>query len=205
MPKTGIAIAALFVLLFLSACGVQEGKEDRTHTEEAAQKTTATQAEAGPAIGTAAPIDMALVNAGGESRKIADIAGENGTVLVFFRSADWCGFCKAQLKELQGIADDVAAQGYTLSAISYDTPEIQKEFAQQEGLTFTVLSDKGSKMIDAFGIRDPAGHETKYDGYPYASIFVLDTDGTVKARTVSTDYKVRPTNAQITAMLDSGE
>ena len=42
----------------------------------------------GPQVGQRA-IDFRLVDQAGRTRTLAGIAGRNGTMLVFFRSADW--------------------------------------------------------------------------------------------------------------------
>ena len=203
MSKFLSALLAAATAAILPGCSSEEPSEPKPDIIAELKAKAAEQEWPGPEVGTKAPIDLALTNASGEKRKIANLAGENGTVLVFFRSADWCGYCKTQLKTLQGIAEDVRDKGYTLTAVSYDTPEIQKEFAEKNGLTYTMLSDKDSKMIDAFGIRDRKGVGSKYEGYPYASIYILDPSGTIKSRDISLDFKVRPTNKQVMDMIAS--
>ncbi|MEX2273036.1 MAG: hypothetical protein WD690_16295 [Vicinamibacterales bacterium] len=42
----------------------------------------------GPAVGAAAPA-FSLVDQHGRTRTLASVAGPKGTMLVFFRSADW--------------------------------------------------------------------------------------------------------------------
>ena len=186
----------------LAACS----SADKTEQKNAATGTD-TQISAanqpGPAIGEKLPLNIDLVDADGEVRKIAEIMSQNGAVLVFFRSADWCGYCKSQLSQMENIAAEVAKRGYTLAAISYDSPEILKSFAKDKELTFPMLSDTNSKMIDELKIRDPQYTEGKAVGVPYPSIFVADRNGTVKARSVSLDYKIRPTNEEVLELIDS--
>lgn len=201
MSKLPSTLAAAASIAILSGCGSEEPTETKPDIAAELKAKAAAQELPGPDVGTKAPIDMALTNGAGERQKIANIAGENGTVLVFFRSADWCGYCKTQLKTLQGIAGEVEDKGYTLAAVSYDPPEVQQDFAKKQGLTYTMLSDGDSKMIDAFGIRDRKGRGSKYEGYPYASIYVLDPAGNIMARDVSLDFKVRPTNEQVMEMI----
>jgi len=52
--------------------------------------------------------------------------GQKGLVLFFFRSADWCPFCQAQMMDLNTAVAGMESRGYKLAGISYDTPEIQK-------------------------------------------------------------------------------
>ena len=70
-------------------------------------------------------------------------------------------------------------------------------------LRYEMLSDQPSAVIDAFGLRDPQYTEGRAIGVPYASVFVVDKDGTIIAKAVSGDYKKRPTNEQILTLVDS--
>jgi hypothetical protein len=57
--------------------------------------------------------------------------------------------------ELQGRVKDLQEQGLGLATISYDGPEVIEAFAKQNGITYTMLSDKGSAVIDRYGILNP--------------------------------------------------
>ena len=207
-PFQTLCFAALSAAA-LAACSNADNtaSQDAVATQNAADASptagSAAGVQPGPAIGEALPLNIELVDAGGQPRKIGDMLSQNGAVLVFFRSADWCGYCKSQLAQLENIAADVAARGYTLAAISYDDPATLRAFVQKDGLTYAMLSDQGSKMIDTLKIRDPQYTEGKAVGVPYPSIFVVDRDGTVTARSVSLDYKVRPTNDEVMDLLRS--
>jgi peroxiredoxin len=56
----------------------------------------------------------------GQSRSLASLTGPKGLMLVFYRSADWCPYCKTQLAELQARTADLANNGIGLAAVSYD-------------------------------------------------------------------------------------
>lgn len=160
----------------------------------------ATVASAAPQITTGKRIPAGFVarDTMGKVRDLASISGPKGSVLVFFRSAKWCPYCQAQLKELDALRAPLAAKGYKLAAISYDTPAILADFGKRQNIGYTLLSDEGSKMIDAFGLRDPAYDKSSFAyGVPKATVLVLGRDGTVKQMFVTADYKVRPSNATI--------
>jgi peroxiredoxin len=156
----------------------------------------------GPAVGTPVPA-LAAKDSKGAPRDLASIEGKKGVVLVFFRSTRWCPFCQHQLIDLKAVQAPLAARGYTLAAISYDAPDALATFAEKQGVTYTLLSDEGSKMIDAYKLRDPqyAPHSFA-DGVPKPSIFVLDRAGVVRAKLAEEGYKVRPDNAAILAAVD---
>ena len=64
--------------------------------------------ELGPLVGMAAPDIGTRVDQTGKPRALADLMGRNGLVLMFFRSADWCPYCQAQLIDVNGGAAEIA-------------------------------------------------------------------------------------------------
>lgn len=160
--------------------------------------------EAGIEVGSKAPIEMELQDSNGEPTSLAGQMGENGIILVLVRSADWCPFCKAQLVRTQDVHAAITGKGYALASLSYDPPEILAGFAAQEEITYAMLSDPGSQMIDALGLRDPQYAEGSFAyGVPRATILILANDGTVKGKYVAADYRSRPSNEDVLEMLDN--
>ena len=158
--------------------------------------------EVGIALGAKAPIAMPLRDSAGQPTSLAQKMGPNGMVLFLVRSADWCPFCKAQLIRTNTIRSAVASQGYALASLSYDKPDTLAGFAATKGLGYMLLSDQGSKMIDALGLRDPQYPADSFAyGVPHPTILVLAPDGSVKAKYVSADYRSRPSNDDVLAML----
>lgn len=159
-------------------------------------------AQAAPevSVGARAPVTLSVKDTSGKSRTLASLAGRSGTVLVFFRSARWCPYCQAQLKDLKALQGPLAQRGYSLAALSYDPPAALAQFASKGGVGYTLVSDEGSTVIDAFGLRDPSYPKGNFaHGVPRASIIVLDKGGKVIWKSVSADYKARPTNGAILA------
>lgn len=101
-----------------------------------------------------------------------------------------------------------AKETLDIYAISIDPPEKSKSFAEKiaadgkGNLGFLILSDPGSKTIDAWGLRDPAYKGQPIDGVPHPAVFVLDKSGKVAWSRIESDFKVRPTNAEIRKALD---
>src|SRR3974390_990497 len=75
----------------------------------------------GPSSGSVAPDIGTRLDQNGKPRTFADLAGQNGLILSFFRSADWCPFCQAQLIDLNGGLTEVEKRGYHIAALSYDS------------------------------------------------------------------------------------
>ncbi len=63
-------------------------------------------------------------------------------------------------------------------------------------------------MIDAYGIFNPTYIGKSYgdvqlEGIPYPAVFVIDKNSKVTWAAIETDYRKRPTNADIRAALDA--
>lgn len=81
-------------------------------------------------------------------------------------------------------------------AISYDPLPKLKAFAQKRGITFPLLSDAGSKTIDAYGIRNPEA-PARVQGIPHPGTFVVDTNGVIRAKLFHDGYQKRHQGAEI--------
>jgi peroxiredoxin len=89
--------------------------------------------------------------------------------------------------------------------ISLDRPDESRELARKLDLRFPLLFDPRAKTIDRYGLRDPAYKGDKLDGVPRPAVFVLDKRGRVRWSKIENDYRERPTNEEIAAVLDSFE
>ena len=160
----------------------------------------------GVTTGARAP-DLRLTDQAGVKRSLASLMGEHGLVLVFFRSADWCIFCKGQLAQLHRDLPVLQRAGLGLAAISYDSPGVLKDFATRLGITFPLLSDHDSAVIRAYGVLDRKYYEGSqvYDesaeipvyGISYSAVFVLDRSRKVKWRFAAETEQLRLTGAAI--------
>src|SRR5713101_172865 len=75
----------------------------------------------GSQVGERVP-DVSLRDQNGKVWTLRSIMGPKGAMLVFYRSADWCPYCKTQLLDLQSRLEEIRGQGFGLAAISYDPP-----------------------------------------------------------------------------------
>jgi peroxiredoxin len=156
-------------------------------------------------VGEQAP-DFTLEDIQGKQVSLSETRGKLPTVLVFYRGY-WCPFCAHQLSELRSLLK--ADEQVRVLAVSVDDHEktkqlIDKIAADGNGaVNYTMLSDPGHKVIDAYGLHDPAYDGTKFDGIPHPTVYVIDKNGRVAWAKVETDYKVRPSNADIRAALEA--
>ncbi|OYY65067.1 peroxiredoxin [Sphingomonas sp. 28-62-11] len=171
----------------------------------AALTATAAIAAQPIAIGAKVPAGFTATDTSGKPRNFASISGKNGVVLVFFRSASWCPCCQKQLKDIRDLQPELAKRGYTLAAISYDSVDALNKFNAKVPVNYTLLSDTGSKQIDAFGLRDPRyPKDSPAYGVPLATIMVIGKNGVIKQKLSTDDYKVRADNKAILASVDAG-
>src|SRR3954463_14972729 len=105
------SIAACCLALGLAAGAVSQ--------QPAAPANTPDVQKLGPQVGSRVP-DFTLLDQKGQSRTLASMMGPKGLMLVLYRSADWCPYCKTQLAELQTRTADLAKSGIGLAAVSYD-------------------------------------------------------------------------------------
>jgi hypothetical protein len=131
--------------------------------------------------------------------------------------------------ELQGRLDELTRSGIGVAAISYDSQEILSEFAAERGITYPLLSDNDSEVIEAFGILNTVADEglgpNKDDpevmadvrkfvavsgagefavGTPYPGTFMVDADGRVTSRFFEEFYRERNTTANVMLQLGIG-
>lgn len=154
----------------------------------------------GPEVGTTLP-DMTVTTHDGMLLTLNELRGKNGFAIAFVRSADWCPFCKRQIIEINKSKADFDERGVNLVALSYDSEDILKAFADKQGIEYTLVSDEGSAVIDAFGIRNME-HEKGSSGYgiPHPGIMLFDSSGKLYAKFAEEGYRTRP---PIEGVLDS--
>ena len=141
--------------------------------------------------GATAPA-FTLKNQDKADQTLRSLAGPNGLLVLFSRSADWCGLCKSQLIDLESARRDFEAHGIHIASVTYDSPEVLKAFATRRGIHFTLLSDPDSATIDAFGVRNPEA--TGYQaGIAIPNYYLIAPDGKILKRFVEGKPEERTT------------
>ena len=157
----------------------------------------------GPPLGSVAPEIGTRLDQNGKSRTFADLVGQNGLILTFFRSADWCPFCQAQLIDLNGGLKEVEKRGYHIAALSYDSPEILQAFTVKRRIAYTFLSDPKSEVIDLYKLRDPQYRPgSRAYGVPRPITFILNHDRVIKSKLYEESYRDRPPVTAVISKLD---
>ncbi len=83
--------------------------------------------------------------------------------------------------------------GIQVVGISYDSQKILARFAKRRKISFPLLSDVGSKTIDAYGIRN----SSRRDGLPHPGTFILNAEGMVLVKLFHEGYRKRHTSEAI--------
>jgi peroxiredoxin len=99
--------------------------------------------------------------------------------------------------------DKIKEAGIQLIAVSYDPVETLKEYSDKNDIKFPLVSDEGSKTIDAYGIRNTAmDGRGRFEGIPYPGTYLLDKDGVIRAKLFLERYQERHTTQ---ALLDAAK
>jgi peroxiredoxin len=157
----------------------------------------------GPAIGTTAPDIGTRLDQIGKPHRLPDLMGRNGLVLFFFRSAEWCSYCQAQLIDVNRGVAEIEKRGYHVAGLSYDSAEILQGFTVKRHLTYTLLSDPKSEVINRYNLRDPQYPPgSRAYGVPRPIIFILDPQAAIKAKLYEESFKNRPPVTAVISKLD---
>jgi peroxiredoxin len=191
-----VGVALLFVTL--SQATLSQSYTQRFTVDDAKRIEPVRNGEEAP--------DFTLEDLQGNPVKLSGARGKTATVVVFYRGY-WCPFCARQLADLRSLIKD--KEQVRLLAISVDDHETTKKFIEKissdgnGSVNFTMLSDPDHKVIDRYGLHDPTYDGTKFDGIPHPAVYVIDKAGLVAWSKVESDFKVRPSNADIRTALES--
>jgi thioredoxin-dependent peroxiredoxin len=117
-----------------------------------------------PDLSTA--LELALPDAGGETRRLKDFRGRN--VVVYFYPKDDTPGCTVEGKEFRDSFEQFEALDCVIVGVSTDSAERHRAFAEKHALPFILLADEEGKLAAAFGVLNGR--------YANRSTFVLDSD-----------------------------
>ena len=141
-------------------------------------------------VGEKAPA-FELKNTDGEILSLEKQVKEGPLVLVFYRSGDWWKYCKTQLVELQKGVSQISETGTVVWAVSYDSAKKASATQKELKLTYPILSDEGSKVIDTYGVRNLKQNGSKIEGVAIPMTLIIDKDGVVKAKLAHDGFRKR--------------
>ena len=103
------------------------------------------------------------------------------------------------MRDWQG---DFEALGVNVAALSYDDVETLADFAEAQDIGYALLSDPGSKHIDALGIRNEQYEEGHFaHGVPHPGVFFIDPAGMIRLKRAVPGYRERPPLSELLTAL----
>jgi glutaredoxin-dependent peroxiredoxin len=138
-------------------------------------------------VGSKAP-DFTLPN---QDREPVTLSQQKGrpVVLAFFPAA-FSSVCQKELCTFRDALSQLNKARAQVYGISVDTFFALKAFADQQGLTFPLLSDFNKQVIRDYGVFNDDMIGLK--GIAKRAVFVLDKDGVVRHREVLDDARNEP-------------
>ena len=103
--------------------------------------------------------------------------------------------------QLTDIAEQFEAIGVSVVAMTYDPIETLKEVSEDEGIRFTLLRDEDITHVNRLGILNDTDYEPGQLAYgvPYPGIFLISSDGIIRAKFAEESYRDRPDFSDILA------
>jgi len=144
---------------------------------------------------------------------------KKGSLVVSFYRGVWCPYCNLELQALQAALPEISARGASLVAISPQTAANSRKSQRDNQLGFPILSDVGSEVANAFGIRFalpdylvevyrsfgnnlPAINDDPSWVLPMPARYVIGSDGVIAYAEINPDYTQRPDPSELLPVLD---
>ena len=128
------------------------------------------------AEGSLAP-DFSLADKDGKSHSLSDYRGSK-VILYFYPAASTPG-CTTQACDFRDNMGSLQAAGYVVLGVSKDKLPALQKFAQNENLSFPLLSDEDLSVHHAYGTYGEKSMYGKTVMGVIRSTFVIDEDGIV--------------------------
>ncbi|HTY53582.1 MAG TPA: peroxiredoxin family protein [Candidatus Binataceae bacterium] len=133
--------------------------------------------------------DFALIDQNGVIRRMADLRGRWGALIVVYRG-DFCPFARLELQELNARAADFSRAGIALIAISTDPIERSKRLGGFLHTSIPLLDDSHESLLGPLGLIQHHRNGDPDNAIP--AFFLIDRDGVVRWIFTSRYYREQP-------------
>jgi peroxiredoxin Q/BCP len=137
-------------------------------------------------VGDKAP-DINATDQDGNSIRLKDFKGKK--VILYFYPKDSTPGCTAEACNLRDNNHLLLEKGYKIIGVSADDEKSHKNFIAKNGLPFTLIPDKGKKIIMDYGVWG----KKKLYGREYEGInrmtFIISEDGIIERIFTKVDTK----------------
>ncbi|HWX56895.1 MAG TPA: peroxiredoxin-like family protein [Bradyrhizobium sp.] len=175
------------------------------------------QAQSAKKAGDVVP-EFVLNDPDGKPVSSRELLAKGALVMSFYRGV-WCPYCNLELQALQAALPEISARGASLVAISPQTAANSRKSQRDNQLGFPILSDVGSEVANAFGIRFalpdylvevyrsfgnnlPAINDDPSWVLPMPARYVIGSDGVIAYAEINPDYTQRPDPSELLPVLD---
>jgi peroxiredoxin Q/BCP len=139
-------------------------------------------------VGQSAP-DFTLRDGADQDWKLSDQRGK--VVVLLFYPGDETPVCTRQMCSVRDRWDDYLSTGAEVVGISTDSVESHKKFAEHHDLPLRLLSDPGRTVARLYGAK------SLIPGKVARSVFVIDSNGTIRYRDVRPLGLFRPKDEDV--------
>jgi len=139
---------------------------------------------------------------------------KNGPVVLIFFRGSWCPYCNKHLSKFQDSLDYVLDKGASVIAVSPQIPEYNQKTINRTGATFSVIHDKGYRIMDAYHVSFAIDEETLKQYHrsgkhverananedyilPVPATFIIGEDRMIRYIQYDPDYKNRSTVVEV--------
>ncbi|PKM68594.1 MAG: thioredoxin-dependent thiol peroxidase [Firmicutes bacterium HGW-Firmicutes-2] len=127
-------------------------------------------------IGIKAP-EFTLQNQDGKEVSLTDYRGKK--VILYFYPKDDTPGCTSQACGFTQLYPDFKEKGAEIIGVSKDTVKSHKKFADKYNLTFTLLADTETKVVEAYDVwKEKSMYGKKYMGI-VRTTYLIDEEGMI--------------------------
>jgi peroxiredoxin len=148
-------------------------------------------------VGAPAP-DFTLPNQDREPVTLSSLRGKH-VVLAFFPAA-FTDVCTREVCTFRDTLSRLNDANAVIFGISVDHPATLKEFARQQQLNYSLLSDFNKEAIERYGVSNV--DRNGFRGIARRAVFVIDADGIVRHKEVTAHPGLEPDYARVHTALE---
>ena len=160
---------------------------------------------------------FSAIDQNGTLVELKDLLNKGSVVMVFYRG-QWCPYCNKQLSALTDSLSFIEKKGGQLIAISPEMPENIIKTITKTKASFPILYDEDLKIMNSYNVTFAVDEKTivKYKTYgidfetangsnganlPVPAVYIISKEGKIIYKYFDTDYKKRPSVAEILSHL----
>ena len=127
-------------------------------------------------VGTQAP-DFTLPDQNGEMHSLSDYRGQK--VVLYFYPKDNTAGCTKQACAFGELYPQFREKGAVVLGVSKDSVASHKRFEEKYGLPFTLLSDTGKEVIQAYGVWQEKKNYGRISMGVVRTTYLIDENGVI--------------------------